>query len=132
MNIHHVLCDPYLVSFPFYTIPICLFLKIHRIFYLLVNLLTLVNEASDKSKGANTVVSLVHHFLTHHALGEAQSHLYEGLCLVSMSQSPRHSCSLGTQSSCLTGALAYSSSGSGELSSAASKTWLMLSIQLQM
>ena len=36
MNIHHVLCDPYLVSFPFYTIPICLFLKIHRIFYLLV------------------------------------------------------------------------------------------------
>ena len=37
MNIHHVLCDPYLVSFPFYTIPICLFLKIHRIFYLLVS-----------------------------------------------------------------------------------------------
>ena len=36
MNIHHVLCDPYLVSFPLYTIPICLFLKIHRIFYLLV------------------------------------------------------------------------------------------------
>ena len=32
VNIHHVLCDPYLVSFPFYTIPICLFLKIHRIF----------------------------------------------------------------------------------------------------
>ena len=27
MNIHHVLCDSYLVSFPFYTIPICLFLK---------------------------------------------------------------------------------------------------------
>ena len=37
VNIHHVLCDPYLVSFPFYTIPICLFLKIHRIFYLLVS-----------------------------------------------------------------------------------------------
>ena len=37
MNIHHVLCDPYLVSFPFYTIPICLFLKIHRIFYLLIS-----------------------------------------------------------------------------------------------
>ena len=36
-HIHHVLCDPYLVSFPFYTIPICLFLKIHRIFYLLVS-----------------------------------------------------------------------------------------------
>ena len=37
VNIHHVLCDPYLVSFPFYTIPIiCLFLKIHRMFYLLV------------------------------------------------------------------------------------------------
>ena len=32
-----MLCDPYLVSFPFYTIPICLFLKIHRIFYLLVS-----------------------------------------------------------------------------------------------
>ena len=30
MNIRHVLCDPYLVSFPFYTTPICLFLKIHR------------------------------------------------------------------------------------------------------
>ena len=38
MNIRHVLCDPYLVSFPFYTIPICLFLKIHRIFYLLVGM----------------------------------------------------------------------------------------------
>ena len=37
VNIHHVLCDPYLVSFPFYTIPICLFLKIHGIFYLLVS-----------------------------------------------------------------------------------------------
>ena len=41
MNIHHVLCDPYLVSFPFYTIPICLFLKIHRIFYLPVKYLQL-------------------------------------------------------------------------------------------
>ena len=37
MNIHFVLCDPYLASFPFYTIPICLFLKIHKNFYLLVS-----------------------------------------------------------------------------------------------
>ena len=55
-----------------------------------------------------------------------------GFCLVSTSQSPCHSCSLGTRSSRLTGALACSSSGSGELSSAVSKTWLMLSIHLQM
>ena len=40
VNIHHVLCDPYLVSFPFYTIPICLFLKIHRIFQ--------INRESDR------------------------------------------------------------------------------------
>ena len=55
-----------------------------------------------------------------------------GFCLVSTSQSPCHSCSLGTRSSRLTGALACSSSGSGELSSAVYKTWLMLSIHLQM
>ena len=92
---------------------------------------------------------LVHHVLTHHALGETRLHLHAdvlgriktirfsstvrgGFCLVSTSQSPCHSCSLGTRSSRLTGALACSSSGSGELSSAVSKTWLMLSIHLTM
>ena len=48
--IHHVLCDPYLVSFPFFTIPICLFLKIHRIFYLLV-IYTVLQAKTVESEG---------------------------------------------------------------------------------
>ena len=38
---------PYLVSFPFYTIPICLLFKFRRIFYLLV---ILVNKVMMVSK----------------------------------------------------------------------------------
>ena len=56
MNIHHVLCDPYLVSFPFYTIPICLFLKIHRIFYLLVVILF---KKGDKANWGITLLNVV-------------------------------------------------------------------------
>ena len=39
MNIHHVLCDPYLVSFPFYTIPILVssHFYIHSVYILSVN-----------------------------------------------------------------------------------------------
>ena len=40
----------------------------------------LIDEASDTGKGANTVVSLVHHFLTHHALGETRLHLHADNC----------------------------------------------------
>ena len=40
----------------------------------------LIDEASDTGKGANTVVSLVHHFLTHHSLGETHLHLHADNC----------------------------------------------------
>ena len=38
-------------------------------------------DASDSGKGANTVVSLLHHFLEHHALGEVELGLHADNCL---------------------------------------------------
>ena len=40
----------------------------------------LIDEASDTGKGANTVVSLLHHFLQHHGLGEVNLHLHADNC----------------------------------------------------
>ncbi len=40
----------------------------------------LIDEASDTGKGANTVISLVHHFLGHHALGEVELLLHADNC----------------------------------------------------
>ena len=40
----------------------------------------LIDEASDTGKGANTAVSLLHHFLAHHALGEVHLHLHADNC----------------------------------------------------
>ncbi len=40
----------------------------------------LVDEASDTGKGANTVISLLHHFLGHHALGEVELKLHADNC----------------------------------------------------
>lgn len=40
----------------------------------------LIDEASDSGKGANTVVSLLHHFLEHHALGEVELGLHADNC----------------------------------------------------
>jgi len=40
----------------------------------------LIDEASDTGKGANTVVSLLHHFLGHHALGEVEMGLHADNC----------------------------------------------------
>ena len=40
----------------------------------------LIDEASDCGKGANTVVSLLHHFLHHHALGEVDVSLHADNC----------------------------------------------------
>ena len=81
----------------------------------------LIDEASDTGKGANTVVSLVHHFLEHHSLGETHIYMqttvpgrirtipfyntaHGGYCPVSTSQSPCPSCWLDTPSLLLTGA----------------------------
>ena len=40
----------------------------------------LVDEASDTGKGANTVVSLLHHFLEDHGLGEGNLSLHADNC----------------------------------------------------
>ena len=40
----------------------------------------LIDEASDTGKGANTVVSLLHHFLKHHGLGEVKLSLHADNC----------------------------------------------------
>ena len=40
----------------------------------------LIDEASDTGKGANTVVSLLHHFLKSHSLGEVNLHLHADNC----------------------------------------------------
>ena len=40
----------------------------------------LIDEASDTGKGANTVVSYLHHFLTYHALGEVNLGLHADNC----------------------------------------------------
>ena len=40
----------------------------------------LIDEASDTGKGANTVISLLHHFLEHHGLGEVEIGLHADNC----------------------------------------------------
>ena len=40
----------------------------------------LVDDASDTGKGANTVVSFLHHFLHHHDLGESELALHADNC----------------------------------------------------
>ena len=41
----------------------------------------LIDEAVDVGKGANTVVSLIHHFLETHGLGENHVHLHADNCV---------------------------------------------------
>ena len=41
----------------------------------------LIDEAVDVGKGANTVVSLLHHFFAHHGLGEQDVHLHADNCV---------------------------------------------------
>ena len=41
----------------------------------------LIDEASDVGKGANTVISLLHHFLEHHGLGEINVGLHADNCV---------------------------------------------------
>ena len=41
----------------------------------------LVDEAADTGKGANTVVSLLHHFFEHHGLGEVEVDLHADNCV---------------------------------------------------
>ena len=40
----------------------------------------LIDKASDTGKGANTVISLLHHFLQHHSLGEVKLGLHPDNC----------------------------------------------------
>ena len=60
----YAISHPYLVSFTFYTIPICLLLKICRIFYLLVIIIngSHSTRAMDHAPGQNT--------------GRSQQHMY--------------------------------------------------------
>jgi hypothetical protein len=41
----------------------------------------LIDEACDTRKGANTIVSLLHHFLQVHGLGESEVHLHADNCV---------------------------------------------------
>ena len=41
----------------------------------------LIDEASDTGKGANTIVSLLHHFFQEHGLGEMDVHLHADNCV---------------------------------------------------
>ena len=41
----------------------------------------LIDEAVDTGKGANTVVSLLHHFFENHGLGEKHVHLHADNCV---------------------------------------------------
>ena len=41
----------------------------------------LIDEASDVGKGANTVISLLHHFFEHHGLGEVSVGLHADNCV---------------------------------------------------
>ena len=41
----------------------------------------LIDEASDTGKGANTIVSLLHHFFEQHGLGERRVHLHADNCV---------------------------------------------------
>ena len=40
----------------------------------------LIDEAVDMGKGANAIVSMLHHFFTHHGLGERTAHLHADNC----------------------------------------------------
>ena len=40
----------------------------------------LIDEANATGKGANTVISLLHHFFEHHAVGETSVHLHADNC----------------------------------------------------
>ena len=41
----------------------------------------LIDEASDTGKGANTIVSMLHHFFKEHGLGETDVHLHADNCV---------------------------------------------------
>ena len=41
----------------------------------------LIDEASDTGKGANTIVSLLHHYFQEHGLGETDVHLHADNCV---------------------------------------------------
>ena len=41
----------------------------------------LIDEAHFTSKGSNTVISLLHHFLSNHSLGEMHLHLHADNCV---------------------------------------------------
>ena len=41
----------------------------------------LIDEASDVGKGANTVISFLHHFFQHHGLGEVDVGLHADNCV---------------------------------------------------
>ena len=41
----------------------------------------LIDEASDTGKGANTIISLLHHFFQEHGLGETDVHLHADNCV---------------------------------------------------
>ena len=47
-------------------------------FYLQVNYL--IDEASNTGNGGNTIISLLHHFLTTHSLGETSVHFHADNC----------------------------------------------------
>ena len=40
----------------------------------------LINEASSVGKGANSTISMVHHYFSHHRLGETRVHLHADNC----------------------------------------------------
>ena len=40
----------------------------------------LINEATSVGKGANSTISMVHHYFTHHGLGETRAHLHADNC----------------------------------------------------
>ena len=40
-----------------------------------------IDEASDVGKGANTVISFLHHFFQHHSLGEVDVGLHADNCV---------------------------------------------------
>ena len=41
----------------------------------------LIDEASDTGKGANTIVSMLHHFFAEHGMGETHMHLHTDNCV---------------------------------------------------
>ena len=49
-------------------------------FYLQINYLYLIDEAINVGKGANVIISLLHHFFSAYGLGEAVGHLHADNC----------------------------------------------------